>query len=95
MLPWPSRAARSGVASVTLTQQSPAPGTNEVQFTAVRPAMKDECRCWPESVLEGIPLRRHGDPETDIGATIVFLAGPGTFITGRTLHVDGGSGTWR
>jgi len=50
---------------------------------------------WPESVLESVPLRRPGDPETDIGATIVFLAGPGTFITGRTLHVDGGSGTWR
>jgi NAD(P)-dependent dehydrogenase (short-subunit alcohol dehydrogenase family) len=40
-------------------------------------------------------LGRIGDPETDIGPVIVFLAGPGRFITGRTLHVDGGSGTWR
>jgi len=42
--------------------------------------------------LEGIPLRRMGDPEKDIGATVVFLAGPGGgFITSRTLHLDGGN----
>lgn len=42
--------------------------------------------------LEGIPMRRMGDPEKDIGATIVFLAGPGGgFITSRTLHLDGGN----
>lgn len=42
--------------------------------------------------LDGIPMRRMGDPEKDIGATVVFLAGPGGgFITARTLHVDGGN----
>jgi NAD(P)-dependent dehydrogenase (short-subunit alcohol dehydrogenase family) len=41
------------------------------------------------------PMGRLGDPETDIGSVVVFLAGPGAFITGRTLHVDGGTGTWR
>ncbi len=42
--------------------------------------------------LEGIPLRRLGDPETDIGPLVVFLAGPGgAFITSRTFHVDGGN----
>lgn len=42
--------------------------------------------------LEGIPLRRMGDPEKDIGATVVFLAGPGGgYITSRTLHLDGGN----
>jgi 2-hydroxycyclohexanecarboxyl-CoA dehydrogenase len=42
--------------------------------------------------LEGIPMRRMGDPERDIGAAVVFLAGPGGgFITSRTLHVDGGN----
>jgi NAD(P)-dependent dehydrogenase (short-subunit alcohol dehydrogenase family) len=42
--------------------------------------------------LEGIPLRRMGDPEKDIGATVVFLAGPGGgYITSRSLHVDGGN----
>ena len=42
--------------------------------------------------LAGIPLRRMGDPEKDIGALVVFLAGPGGgFITSRTIHVDGGN----
>jgi NAD(P)-dependent dehydrogenase (short-subunit alcohol dehydrogenase family) len=41
--------------------------------------------------LESILLRRMGDPEQDIGALVVFLAGPGGgYITGRTIHVDGG-----
>jgi NAD(P)-dependent dehydrogenase (short-subunit alcohol dehydrogenase family) len=36
-------------------------------------------------------MRRWGDPEGDIGRTCVFLAGPDSdFITGRTIHVDGG-----
>jgi NAD(P)-dependent dehydrogenase (short-subunit alcohol dehydrogenase family) len=43
--------------------------------------------------LESIPLRRPGDAEKDIGAVVVFLAGPGgAYITSRTLHVDGGAG---
>jgi NAD(P)-dependent dehydrogenase (short-subunit alcohol dehydrogenase family) len=42
--------------------------------------------------LEGIPMRRMGDPERDIGAVVVFLAGPGGgYVTSRTLHVDGGN----
>ena len=41
--------------------------------------------------LEMIPMRRTGDAETDVGALIVFLAGENaSFITSRTLHVDGG-----
>ena len=42
--------------------------------------------------LDGIPLRRMGDAEKDVGALVVFLAGPGGgFITSRTIHVDGGN----
>jgi 2-hydroxycyclohexanecarboxyl-CoA dehydrogenase len=61
----------------------------------------DAYRTWFEDMLddegrrqhlEGIPLRRMGDAEQDIGATIVFLAGPGGgYITSRTLHLDGGN----
>ena len=41
--------------------------------------------------MDAIPLRRMGDPEKDVGALIVFLAGPGGgYITSRTLHIDGG-----
>ena len=40
------------------------------------------------------PLGRYGDPETEIGHGIAFLA-TNTFITGRTLMMDGGIGTFR
>lgn len=44
-----------------------------------------------ETQLAMIPMRRMGDGEQDVGALIVFLAGPGgSYITSRTLHVDGG-----
>jgi NAD(P)-dependent dehydrogenase (short-subunit alcohol dehydrogenase family) len=61
----------------------------------------DAYRTWFEDMLddegrrkhlEGIPLRRMGDAEKDIGGLVVFLAGPGGgYITSRTLHVDGGN----
>lgn len=44
-----------------------------------------------EHQLAMIPMRRTGDGEHDVGSLIVFLAGDGaSFITSRTLHVDGG-----
>ena len=42
------------------------------------------------SITREIPLGRHGKPE-EIAATVAFLAGPnGRYITGQTLHVNGG-----
>jgi NAD(P)-dependent dehydrogenase (short-subunit alcohol dehydrogenase family) len=42
--------------------------------------------------LAGIPMRRLGDPERDVGALVVFLASEDAgFITSRTIHVDGGN----
>jgi len=64
-------------------------------FASSEAARRLETGLWPASVLDNIPLGRVGDPEADVGAMVVFLAGPGTFVTGRTLHVDGGSGSWR
>lgn len=44
-----------------------------------------------EQQLSMIPMRRMGDGEQDVGGLIVFLAGPAaSYITSRTLHVDGG-----
>jgi 3-oxoacyl-[acyl-carrier protein] reductase len=38
-----------------------------------------------------IPMRRLGDPETDIGAVVVFLVSDAArYITGQTIVVDGG-----
>lgn len=48
-----------------------------------------------DELLDQIPLRRDGDPYLDIGAAVVYLAGPGAFVTGQTLFVDGGSGFYR
>jgi NAD(P)-dependent dehydrogenase (short-subunit alcohol dehydrogenase family) len=42
------------------------------------------------------PLKRIGDPEADIGAVVVFLAGDaGNYVTGQTIHVDGGNMDFR
>lgn len=44
-----------------------------------------------ESVAQRTPLGRVGDPETDIGGAVVFLAGDDArYVTGVTLPVDGG-----
>ncbi len=38
-----------------------------------------------------VPLRRVGDPETDIGGAVVYLCSDeAAYITGTTLMVDGG-----
>ena len=44
-----------------------------------------------EKLIAQIPLRRMGDVNTDIGPVAVFLASSDSnFITGQTIHVDGG-----
>ncbi len=42
-------------------------------------------------MVEGNPLRRIGDSETDIGPVVVFLASDESrYVTGNTIHADGG-----
>jgi NAD(P)-dependent dehydrogenase (short-subunit alcohol dehydrogenase family) len=44
-----------------------------------------------DAIYGQLAIPRSGDPETDIGRTVVFLAGPdASFITGCTIAVDGG-----
>jgi NAD(P)-dependent dehydrogenase (short-subunit alcohol dehydrogenase family) len=50
---------------------------------------------WVPGALSINPMGRIGDPEADIGSAVVYLAGPGRYVTGRTLQVDGGVGCWR
>ena len=42
-------------------------------------------------LLSGTPMRRFGDPESDIGRVAVFLASDdASYMTGQTMMVDGG-----
>ncbi|MBL7488171.1 SDR family oxidoreductase [Frankia sp. AgB1.9] len=71
-------------------------GRDNIRVNAICPvATSDHTADWVSQAVAVSPMGRVGDPETDIGAVVVFLAGPGAFINGRTLQVDGGSGAWR
>jgi len=49
-----------------------------------------------EGRLRGVPLRRMGDPEADVGGVVVFLASDaGSYVTGQTIMVDGGTAGFR
>ncbi len=61
-----------------------APGFIETDMTD---ALKDETK---DIIMAKIPLKRLGKPE-DIGAAVTFLASDSaSYITGTTLHVNGG-----
>lgn len=46
--------------------------------------------------LKSVPLRRVGRTVEDIGAVVAFLVGAdGDYLTGQTIHVDGGMGVHR
>jgi 3-oxoacyl-[acyl-carrier protein] reductase len=67
-----------------ITVNAVAPGFIDTDMTR---ALPDAQR---ESLLTGIPLGRLGQPE-EIAAAVAFLASPGAaYITGETLHVNGG-----
>lgn len=70
-------------------------GRDNITINAICPVAATDPARLGEGVEAVIPMGRVGDPETDIGPVVVFLAGPGRNITGRTLQVDGGAGSWR
>ncbi|MCG3135811.1 MAG: hypothetical protein HMLKMBBP_03577 [Planctomycetes bacterium] len=49
----------NGVARSTLSQASPARGTNDVEITIIRPARKDDCVCYPEKVIATGVVRKN------------------------------------
>ncbi|MCJ0902062.1 SDR family NAD(P)-dependent oxidoreductase [Rhodococcus sp. ARC_M6] len=65
---------------------------------ASSPALQRWAESRPEEAAEfvaGIPLRRIGDCETDIGAAVAFLVGPDAgYLTGATIPLDGGQSRW-
>lgn len=72
------------IGSRNVTVNVVAPGFIDTDMTRVLP---EEQRA---AMLSGIPLGRLGD-SADIAAAVVFLASAaGAYITGETLHVNGG-----
>ncbi len=86
-------AAKSGLAGMTraLAREVAEYG---IRVNCVSPGSIDTSRAAHRPPRKGaagrIPLGRHGAPE-EIAATVRFLCGPGAaFITGQTIHVNGG-----
>lgn len=47
-----------------------------------------------QGVLERTPMRRLGEPEEVASVAAFLLSGDASYITGQTLHVDGGWSCW-
>ncbi len=72
------------LASRNITVNAVAPGYISTDMTASLPEQAKT------ELQSQIPLQRLGDPE-DVAAAVLFLVSPGAdYITGQTLHVDGG-----
>jgi 3-oxoacyl-[acyl-carrier protein] reductase len=79
-----TKAVAQELASRGITVNAVAPG---FMTSAMTDALNDQQR---ESILSRIPLGRMGSGE-DIGAAVVYLASrEAGYVTGQTLHVNGG-----
>ncbi len=79
-----SKSLAREIGSRNITVNVVAPGFIDTDMTR---ALEDSQR---ESLLKDIPLQRLGDVD-DIAAAVLFLASEGAgYITGHTLHVNGG-----
>lgn len=61
---------------------------------ALTPGVEKWRAAFPEEYqksIDAVPMKRIGDPETDIGRGVVFLCSEyAGYITGNTLEIDGG-----
>ena len=79
-----SRSMASELGSRSVTVNSVAPGFIDTDMTSGLPDQQKE------ALLTQIPLARLGQPE-EIAAVVGFLASEsGSYITGETIHVNGG-----
>jgi 3-oxoacyl-[acyl-carrier protein] reductase len=79
-----SRSLARELASRNITVNCVAPGLIDTDMTQ---ALDDKQKA---AMLAAVPLGRLGKP-SDIASAVAFLASPGAaYITGTTLHVNGG-----
>ncbi len=79
-----SRALARELGSRNITVNCVAPGLIDTDMTR---ALDDKVK---EVMLGGIPLGRLGSPQ-DVAGAVAFLASPGgAYVTGTTIHVNGG-----
>jgi len=99
-----SKEAIRGMTKIMAVELSPyGINVNCVVPTANTPAWEDTKKAFPDRVdqmLSGYLIKRPdqklGDPETDVGGVVVFLASKySQYMTGRTLFADGGKAMFR
>ena len=79
-------------------------GRDNIRVNVICPfAESDGVKFWKsfapkeyDKAVGRVPMKRIGDVRSDVGALVAFLLGSdATFITGQTIHVDGGIGCFR
>ncbi|HEX4506363.1 MAG TPA: glucose 1-dehydrogenase [Alphaproteobacteria bacterium] len=67
-----------------------APETTETEQVAMAAFMKPQYRDQPELAARSIPLGRFGHPSDHAGAAVYLATDLSLWVTGTTIHVDGG-----
>ena len=79
-------------------------GRDNIRVNVICPfAESDGVKLWKQfapndyaKAVRRVPMKRIGDVRTDVGALVAFLLSTdATFITGQTIHIDGGIGCFR